>query len=198
MKVMFVAAAVAAFLAGPLTAGGYVAPVTEVAPVASVAPAQAFTWSGSYVGLTAGQQRFDRTTTTTTEVDCPVVLQVAEDEDNTAPICTETATATQKVREGTYGGFIGHRVQWQNNFVTGGEVQYVNVNDDDTFRVMGQLGYALNRTLPYLTVGYDLSNDEPVYGAGIDVAITNHVIGGVAYTQSDNADLFEARLGFKF
>lgn len=98
----------------------------------------------------------------------------------------------------TYGVFAGYRHQWPNNFVGGVEASYIHSSDYDSARLMGQAGYAFGRVLPYLTVGYDFEEEDVAYGVGIDAALTNRLIGGVAYTKAGDTDRIEARLGWKF
>lgn len=63
---------------------------------------------------------------------------------------------------------------------------------------MAQGGYSLGRVLPYLTLGHDFSNSATVFGAGIDVALTRRLLGGLAYTKADDAERIEARVGWRF
>lgn len=98
-----------------------------------------------------------------------------------------------RTSESTAGAFLGYRHQFHNQVVTG-----IEVNTDK--QVMAQVGYSLGRVLPYTTVGYDFDNNDPVYGAGIDVAITPRVISGISYTQDVNNERqqINARIGVRF
>jgi len=63
---------------------------------------------------------------------------------------------------------------------------------------MAQGGYSLGRALPYLTAGHDFSTSATVYGAGIDVALTRRLLGGIAYTKADDAERIEARAAWRW
>lgn len=110
----------------------------------------------------------------------------------------QTGTETVRTSASTAGVFAGYRHQLVGGTVWGVEASYSRAGGEDSARLMAQGGYSLGRVLPYLTAGYDLSQDAPVYGAGIDVALTRRLLGGVAYTRADDAERIEARLGWRF
>ncbi len=78
------------------------------------------------------------------------------------------------------------------------EASYSQAGGEDSTRLMAQGGYSLGRVLPYLTLGHDFSNSATVFGAGIDVALTRRLLGGLAYTKADDAERIEARVGWRF
>ena len=110
----------------------------------------------------------------------------------------QTGTETVRSSDSTAGVFAGYRHQLVGGTVWGVEASYSRVGGEDSTRLMAQGGYSLGRVLPYLTAGYDLSQDAPVYGAGIDVALTRRLLGGLAYTKADDAERIEARLGWRW
>lgn len=109
-------------------------------------------------------------------------------------------TETFRQSESTAGVFLGVRHQFANRLVGGVEAQVAKVGDDTSIRALGQLGIGMGRFLPYATAGYDFEADTAVYGAGVDVAITPRVLGGLLYTQDPNGDAkrLEARVGWRF
>lgn len=110
----------------------------------------------------------------------------------------QTGTETIRSSDSTAGVFAGYRHQMVGGTVIGLEASYARVGGEDSTRLMAQGGYSLRCVLPYLTAGYDLSQDSPAYGAGIDVALTRRLLGGIAYTKADDAERIEARLGWRF
>ena len=110
----------------------------------------------------------------------------------------QTGTETIRSTDSTAGVFAGYRHQFDNRFVGGVEASYARVGGEDSTRLMAQGGYSLGRVLPYLTAGFDFATDAPVYGAGIDVALTRRLLGGLAYTKADDADRIEARIGWRW
>lgn len=229
-------------MATPVSAGGYVAPITSAPPVAR--PTQ--NWTGPYVGVSYGTQRTkstraiyeDRTVVETRpfnkrdlhnllkeqgckpgqkfnltngehsyQASCQSVLNNTPDDgwatfevEGFDPITVNEWTETTPVgvenyrtSESTVGAYLGYRHQFHNRVVTG-----IEVNTDK--QVMAQAGYSLGRVLPYATVGYDFDNNDPIYGAGVDVAISPRVISGVSYTQDANNEhqQINARLGWRF
>ena len=114
----------------------------------------------------------------------------------TETVLVGTETAHQS--SATSGGFVGYRYQMSNRVVFGMEGSYTQAGGEDSVRLIGHAGYAVGRVLPHLIAGYDFSTDEPVYGAGVDVAMGRNVIGGVAYTRAGDTDRIEARVGWRF
>lgn len=107
-------------------------------------------------------------------------------------------TETVRTSDSTAGVFTGYRHQLAGGTVIGVEASYSRVGGEDSTRLMAQGGYSLGRVLPYLTAGCDLAQGAPVYGTGIDVALTKRLMGGLAYTKADDAERIEARLGWRF
>lgn len=109
-------------------------------------------------------------------------------------------TETYRQSDSTAGVFLGVRHQFANRLVGGVEAQVARVGDDTSIRALGQLGIGMGRFLPYATAGYDFEADTAVYGAGVDVAITPRVLGGLLYTQDPDGDAkrLEARVGWRF
>lgn len=121
------------------------------------------------------------------------------------PVVTEEwerVVGTETVRENhsTLGIFAGYRWQTASDIVLGGELGYHHYNSTGSFETKAQLGYAINRALPYLTAGYDFAEKSVLYGVGFDYALTDRWIAGVEYTHADKTgtDRVSARLGFKF
>lgn len=110
----------------------------------------------------------------------------------------QTGTETIRSTDSTAGVFAGYRHQLVGGTVWGVEASYARVGGEDSTRLMAQGGYSLGRVLPYAVLGYDFSADAPVYGAGIDVALTRRLLGGLVYTRADDAERIEARLGWRF
>lgn len=109
-----------------------------------------------------------------------------------------TGTETVRSSDSTAGAFAGYRHQLVGGTVWGIEASYARVGGEDSTRLMAQGGYSFGRVLPYLTAGYDLAQDAPVYGAGIDVALTPRLLGGLAYTRAEDAERIEARFGWRW
>lgn len=110
----------------------------------------------------------------------------------------QTGTETIRSSDSTAGVFAGYRHQLVGGTVWGVEASYARVGGEDSTRLMAQGGYSLCRALPYLTAGYDLAQDVPVYGVGIDVALTRRLLGGIAHTKADDAERIEARIGWRW
>lgn len=167
-------------------------------------------------GCTPGQKFHVVSGDNRAQISCQSVLNAEPHEswDNWAvegfdPVVTEweevvgsetVQTGTEMVRttDSTAGVFAGYRHQFGNRFVGGVEASYSRVGGEDSTRLMAQGGYSLGRVLPYLTAGYDFAAEAPVFGAGIDVALTKRLLGGLAYTRADDAERIEARMGWRF
>lgn len=172
-----------------------IAALLSTAPLA--AAAEEFSWSGAYVGASVGTFGSD--------------FSFSEDYiDSTGDDVT------------AYGAFIGVREQFANNLVGGVELSYITSEEMD-FDSLGsmdtefanvefQLGYAMDVVLPYVGVGYAKAwgQDGVSLSAGLDVAITDHVIAGMKYTAvtkdvdyddiriEADVDVISARLAYKF
>ncbi len=134
----------------------------------------------------------------TATVDGAPPVIVREWTETTGAETVQTGTETIRSSDSTAGVFAGYRRQLAAGAVIGVEASYARVGGEDSTRLMAQGGYSLGRVLPYLTAGFDLAQDAPVYGAGIDVALTRQLLGGLAYTKADDAERIEARLGWRF
>lgn len=112
----------------------------------------------------------------------------------------QTGTETYRQSHATYGAFAGYRHQFGTGIVLGGELAGHHFSGGTNFEAKAQAGYALGRALPYLTAGYDFTDETAIYGAGFDYALTDRWIAGVEYTQADKTgtDRISARLAFKF
>lgn len=125
-------------------------------------------------------------------------VQVGSETVVTGHETVQTGTEMIRTSDSTAGAFAGYRHQLVGGTVWGVEASYARVGGEDSTRLMAQAGYSLGRVLPYLTAGFDVSQDAPVYGAGIDVALTRRLLGGLAYTKADDTDRIEARIGWRW
>lgn len=132
------------------------------------------------------------------EVTGSETVQVGSETVVTGVESVQTGSETIRSSDSTAGVFAGYRHQLRSAVVLGAEASYSRSDGEDSTRAMLQAGYALGRVLPYLTVGYDFSTSDAIYGAGIDVALTRRLLGGLAYTRADDADRIEARLGWRW
>ncbi|HUH36669.1 MAG TPA: hypothetical protein VL027_01865 [Spongiibacteraceae bacterium] len=133
-----------------------------------------------------------------TEVTGSETVHVGSETTVTGHETVQTGTETIRSTDSTAGVFAGYRHQLVGGTVWGVEASYSRVGGEDSTRLMAQGGYSLGRVLPYLTAGFDLSQDAPVYGAGIDVALTRRLLGGLAYTRADDAERIEARAAWRW
>ena len=131
---------------------------------------------------------------------------------------------------GIYGVFVGYNHQI-NSFVGGVEASYTRIDTDfddlsgvsivDSWALKGRLGYAIDRFHAYGLIGATyVTTDSPiaalaqsdwgiVYGAGLDVAITENIFGGIQYTRHEFTDFADlgidaemdnvmVRIGYKY
>lgn len=110
-----------------------------------------------------------------------------------------------------YGAFVGHRHQYANGLVVGTEAAY-NAADGttETATVKTQVGYALDKWLPFVSGGYasvkidGVSYDETAYGIGVDRVLKDNWLAGIEYQYIDvkdadtRVDRINARLMMKF
>lgn len=170
----FVASTIASFLvAGSAFAGGYVAPVVDVAPVVveTVTPVDV-SWTGFYAGLQYGQG--------SAEADA---AGVSVDEDFDA-----------------YGLHAGYLHDF-GKYVLGGELDYNKIDadnideDGDLLRLRARAGYDLGRFMPYVTLGAanlemgDVSETAFTYGLGAEFKATEKFSFGAEYTKQDFEDV---------
>ena len=109
--------------------------------------------------------------------------------------------------ENQLGFFGGYRHEVGQGVVLGAEAEYKNGSAVDSYAVKAQFGYDGGKILPYATVGYmkadagGLDVEDTVYGAGIDVRLSDTTFIGVEYLQADSqydARSVAVRLGWKF
>lgn len=125
---------------------------------------------------------------------------------------TATSTMADPAWDGVYGGlsvaetdnnevagaFVGYR--WNlSTFVVGVEANAVDLGES-TYTGEFQVGYPTGDFLPYVSVGFidNATGSDEVYGIGVDYSMSDNVIFGVKYTDSDAADQFSFRVGFQF
>jgi outer membrane immunogenic protein len=173
MKSLAILSTIVALSATSVYAGGYNVPVVEVSPVV-VESTPVMDWSGAYVGAALG------------------------------------VTDGSDVHKFTPGAFAGYRYD-TGSYVVGAEAGYNRVNSTNgghSADVTAQLGYNMDKVLPYVSVGYSRVSvsgndyDQPVYGVGVDYAVTDNVIAGMSYdyTRVNDTDLntVMARVAYKF
>lgn len=114
---------------------------------------------------------------------------------------------------GAFGGFVGYNHQI-GSFVGGVEGSYTRIDNefddgsqvtvDDTWALKGRIGYAMDRFHAYGLIGATYASTSVpaaspfqmlaesdwglVYGAGLDVAITENIFGGLQYTHHQFGD----------
>lgn len=103
-----------------------------------------------------------------------------------------------------YGIFAGYRHHWHTNFVAGLEAYHGRTSANE-FQVGGetvsfgknsyglelQAGYAINRALPYLAVGYSnvLDHEALTLSLGLDYAVTDRLIIGTKYSRYELGEI---------
>ncbi len=177
----------------------------------SFAPSEGFSWTGLYLGGSIGWAK-------------------TVDDDAAFPIAPPVTI--QLHSEGTddnLGFHIGYNYQ-MGNFVVGAEYEYTELNlqfvgdglgplpifIEDSHQLKARFGYAFGNILPYATVGqtHAAPNIGPkdwtnMIGIGLDVAIKDNILLGVAYDKSwydtfdglpieGTLDKYSLRLGYKF
>lgn len=170
----------------------------------------AFSWTGFYAGVSLGSSNI-------------------EDHDGTVNLDLSG-------RNDPAGVFIGY-TQQVGDFVIGAEYEYLNLDMqfiidafnlpsgiyvEDSHSVMARMGIAMDRLQVYGTAGmtkvtvdsptvpnFPVSDWKPIVGAGVDYAVTDHVILGARYTYAwyedfdgrpytGNLEHYSVRLGVKF
>ncbi|MEM5502756.1 outer membrane beta-barrel protein [Ahrensia kielensis] len=156
---------------------------------------QRWSWSGFNVGVIAGY---------------------GTQSDEQVPPGGGTPVATAEGDGDVYGAFIGYSHQ-VGNFVAGIEGSFQKydttfqdgsgVTIEDMWSVTARLGYAIDRFHGYAFVGGAMGNTTApipqlvgrdiglVYGAGLDVAITNNLYAGVQYQHHDFDDFADLPVG---
>lgn len=173
---------------GMAFAGGYVAPVVNVEPV-DVHPTEALSWSGFYAGGLVGKQKadleaFSQKKVSWSEKSGAVYESVKQAIDDSAT---------------TYGLFAGYRHHYASNLVAGVEGSYTKTGKlfdgvgvkAETWGVEAQLGFAMQRALPYVAVGYaDVDGESATsYSLGVDYALTDKIMIGAKYTKYDIGEI---------
>lgn len=119
-------------------------------------------------------------------------------------IVSESASYFEEAFDASALGLsLGHR--WQSgSIVYGGEVALTRNTDDDsnTASAEGTFGYSLGAALPYVSAGLASFEGETgaIYGAGVDLRITDSLFAGVKVSQSDDLGLegVSASVGWKW
>ncbi|TCT33116.1 outer membrane protein [Martelella mediterranea] len=187
-KILLASAAVVAMSSSAFAADVVMQPQPSEPYIAPVATPQTFSWSGWYLGATAGY--------------------------DWAHTKLQSSTQMNDADYGGFkiGGFGGYNYQLDNNVVLGveGEFDYNTDNEkamnlakfgyDWEGSVRGRVGYAFDNALLYGTAGWAIANgyaEAPgvstenqafngyTVGAGLDYAFTNNVFGRLEYRYTD-------------
>jgi outer membrane immunogenic protein len=183
MRKSLMAATVLSALSAPAFAADL--PSRQVAPAAPVAYAPVFTWTGFYVGLNAGYGWANS---------------------NDVSFVNTVTGATTTFSNGNDGGFVGGG-QLGYNFQTGAfvfgletDIQYADLGGSTTYGVFGtygnngnyfgtvrgRLGFAMDRTLLYVTGGLAYGDIGSNIFGGDDTRVGWTVGGGVEYAFTNN------------
>ncbi|AJY44461.1 outer membrane protein [Martelella endophytica] len=217
-KILLASAALIAMSAAAEAADVVMTPPSEPYVAPQVIP-QTFSWTGFYLGGTAG---YDWAT-----VD---------------PYVNGVNTGSEDLNGGKLGGFAGYNYQFSNNIVLGaeGELDYAwneqkfypggveyKIGSDWEGSIRARLGYAFDNALLYATGGWAIANgyvdgagtDQNeafngwTAGVGLDYAFSKNVFGGLEYRYTDfgkkdfdnglegkdfTSNRVMARVGYKF
>ena len=168
-----------AAFAVPAMSGGLSAPIVQpaITPVA-VAPVPSADWTGLYAGASLGYGR----------------LNVRQDGDDDEIDADGIA----------YGVHVGY-LHDLGSIVLGAELAYQIGNfepddsdedaDYDTARILLRAGYDAGSFLPYLTAGYATAEladtglfedmEGPIFGLGVDYAVSDRILIGAEYLRHD-------------
>ena len=174
-KIMAFFAAIALTASGAM-AGGYVAPVSE-RPVEKPAAVEAVNWTGFSAGGSVGKTGTKLSFDGVDEFGDSLHAKIDDDATN-------------------YGVFAGYRHQYTNGVVAGAEVNYAktekffDLDGTETYGAEAQVGYAFDRVLPYVAVGYGKAWGETAvsWSVGTDFAVNDKIIAGIKYTRTDLGD----------
>lgn len=135
-----------------------------------------------------------------------------QSDETLAPPCFDADCAAEG-DGGIYGAFIGYNHQ-MGSFVGGIEASYTSIGNefddgsqvkvDGAWAIKGRIGFAMDRFHAYGLIGathastsvpaaspFQMLADSDwglVYGAGLDVAITENIFGGLQYTHHQFSD----------
>lgn len=100
----------------------------------------------------------------------------------------------------TLGAFTGYRWQTSSSVVFGAELAYHHYDGTGSTEAKAQVGYAINRALPYFTTGYDMTGKSALYGVGFDYALTDRWVTGLEFTHGEgtSTDRLSAKLALRF
>ena len=177
----------------------------------SFAPSEGFSWTGLYLGGSIGWAK-------------------TVDDDAAFPIAPPVTIQLHSEGSNDHLGFhIGYNYQ-MGNFVVGAEFEYTDMEIQfvgnglgplpiyiqDSRQLKARFGYAFGNVLPYAVVGKthaklntDAEDWTSMIGVGLDVAIKDNIVLGVAYDKSwydtfdgmpieGTLDKYSLRLGYKF
>ena len=153
---------------------------------------QRWSWTGFSAGLEAGYSWSNDEIVTGAPAACVF-----------GPDCTAEGNG------GIYGGFVGYTHQF-GSIVGGVEAGYTKIGTDfddasgvsiaDAWTIKGRVGYAMDRFQLYGLLGASrVTTESPiailadsdwgiVYGAGLDVGITENIFAGIQYTRHQFTD----------
>lgn len=174
-------------------AGGYVAPVIEVAPVVAAVAQPSTDWTGFYGGIQAGSSKLKKSGSVPTPEPNPVEPVLLRSFD---PI---EGTSIDKSGR-SYGVHIGYMRDF-GSFVGGAELAYDELGgfkvDDvklDGNMIRGKLlaGYDAGKFLPYATIGYarakldNYGSDNGFgYGVGVKYMATPNILIGAEWMRHE-------------
>lgn len=122
------------------------------------------------------------------------------------------------------GAYAAYNHQF-GNVVVGAEFDYQQLDNmyevvpatlEEVMVLGGRVGYAIDRFLPYVTIGASYANTDLfgndwgiAFGAGVDVMVTDNILVGAKYLHHDyknfnstgidaDLDAVSARIGYKF
>lgn len=109
----------------------------------------------------------------------------------------QVGTETYRRSHSTWGLFAGYRHQFASGAVLGAEAAWHRAVTDQ-IEAKAQAGYALGRALPYLTTGWEFESGKPLYGLGLDFALTNRITVGSEFIKLGDNDRLTARIAWRF
>lgn len=171
MKSVFLSA-IAVICANTAIAGGYQAPVVDVAPtVVNAAAPAGIDWTGFYAGLQYGRG------------------------DGDISYGSGSIALGDYDSYGLHAGYLADKGQ----YVLGGELDFNRIDADggraEFWRLKGRLGADLGKFLPYVTMGVahysetGLSETGLVYGLGLEYLVAERFSIGAEYTRNSFSDV---------
>lgn len=167
----------------PAYAGGLEEGLSD--PVVT-APAKVNHWTGFYVGVAATQSTDEATGERCSKLGEPKACN--DPIFDYYPEYKDVETFSIFTRDVEAGGFIGYRTG--DNLIFG-----VEAGKRGLTYLEAQIGVNAGRVLPFLSIG--ASDEGESYGGGIDVALGDRWLLGVAHRVA-NADYTSLRLGLRF